>query len=391
MPSASGSRPRALPMASLLHLYIGTVQEQRVLELEKAAVTNNARRVEALYIAGIDVNACNEYGQTALFVAIWKRSRDAAEALLRVGADPTIGDFSRCTPSMLPFLLPLPLLLTPPAVDNLVRLFDGLYVSTAEQKRVTVLIDEKTHPQHAGAGAFMVDDCLSEGMLCHLDRLFLSLPLTQATKKSCSDRALYCDAQGFVQEAFRQALREAYKEIPNHTTTRTCYGAFPNMRFLHYRHVGGSLPAHIDLTRTDENGVMSTHTFILYLTNCDRGGETLLLETLPKPLQQLQKQQKKKMSKLSGGGGALSSLSSSSSSAGAEATEVEDVKDEVENAKEEEENLCVVKILASVKPRRGRMLVFPHVCPHEGKEVHDVPKLLLRGELYSSLSPLDEV
>ena len=38
------------------------------------------------------------------------------------------------------------------------------------------------------------------------------------------------------------------------------------------------------------------------------------------------------------------------------------------------------EVLASVSPRRGRLLVFPHVCPHEGRPVTDVPKVFLRGE-----------
>ena len=38
-------------------------------------------------------------------------------------------------------------------------------------------------------------------------------------------------------------------------------------------------------------------------------------------------------------------------------------------------------VLAKVAPRRGRLLVFPHVTPHEGMEVLDVPKILLRGEV----------
>ena len=38
--------------------------------------------------------------------------------------------------------------------------------------------------------------------------------------------------------------------------------------------------------------------------------------------------------------------------------------------------------LASVQPRRGRLLVFPHACPHAGLAVQAAPKLLLRGELY---------
>ena len=37
--------------------------------------------------------------------------------------------------------------------------------------------------------------------------------------------------------------------------------------------------------------------------------------------------------------------------------------------------------LASVAPLRGRLLLFPHVCPHAGNPVVDVPKCFLRGEL----------
>ena len=38
--------------------------------------------------------------------------------------------------------------------------------------------------------------------------------------------------------------------------------------------------------------------------------------------------------------------------------------------------------LADVKPVRGRLLVFPHDCPHAGRPVVDAPKLVLRGELW---------
>jgi hypothetical protein len=42
-------------------------------------------------------------------------------------------------------------------------------------------------------------------------------------------------------------------------------------------------------------------------------------------------------------------------------------------------------IIYSVKPRRGRLLFFPHMAPHEGRPVFVRPggeKLILRGELY---------
>jgi len=38
--------------------------------------------------------------------------------------------------------------------------------------------------------------------------------------------------------------------------------------------------------------------------------------------------------------------------------------------------------LAAVRPVRGRLLVFPHHCPHAGRPVVDAPKLVLRGELW---------
>lgn len=98
----------------------------------------------------------------------------------------------------------------------------------------------------------------------------------------------------------------------------------------------------------------SSHTFVLYLTHCDVGGETLLLRRVP---------------------GKRCNLTSD------------------ENA------------LATVRPRRGRILVstapyhcftlltaklnkklssyqiFPHNCPHAGSAVLHVSKLLLRGEM----------
>ena len=74
-------------------------------------------------------------------------------------------------------------------------------------------------------------------------------------------------------------------------------------------------------------GKRSTHTFILYLTDCKEGGETALLKELsqhgPHDFHQ---------------------------------------------------------VLSAISPRRGRLLLFPHACPHQGNKVISTPKLLLRGE-----------
>lgn len=138
---------------------------------------------------------------------------------------------------------------------------------------------------------------------------------------------------------------------------------YPLMRFLAYERVGGGLPAHIDLTRSlpssqifidrkkideiDSNDVsdpkiLSTHTFILYLTDCEEGGETVFLRSMKKSV--------------------------------------------LENNEDGNYSNAHVllgppdNLITSVKPKRGRLLLFPHNYVHAGLPVKSVPKLLLRGE-----------
>jgi hypothetical protein len=109
----------------------------------------------------------------------------------------------------------------------------------------------------------------------------------------------------------------------------------PLVRFLHYTSAGGSLPAHVDLCRVLDGGARTSHTFLLYLNDCERGGETLLL-----------------------------------------------------GAREGDEALAPAggvapgerAVVASVRPKRGRLLVTPHACPHMAAATTS-QKLVLRGEL----------
>jgi hypothetical protein len=104
----------------------------------------------------------------------------------------------------------------------------------------------------------------------------------------------------------------------------------PLARFLCYASAGGGLPAHVDLART-WSGLRSSHSFLLYLTDCGRGGETLLLESLP-------------------GDSAVGVVPGPR------------------------------RTLERVAPNVGRLLLMPHGCPHAAAPVIDAPKLLLRGE-----------
>jgi len=142
----------------------------------------------------------------------------------------------------------------------------------------------------------------------------------------------YCDAEGSIRQLLGSVIeRTVSDKIP---MSKSEVKVFPHMRFLNYSTSGTILPPHIDLCRADpfcpssekqSPKHRSTHTFILYLTYCQSGGETNLLEC----------------------------VSADGSS----------------------------DILATVSPQRGRLLIFPHSTPHEGREVVDIPKILLRGEV----------
>ncbi|EOD27178.1 putative transketolase [Emiliania huxleyi CCMP1516] len=162
---------------------------------------------------------------------------------------------------------------------------------------------------HAGAGSVVIDGAVPEPLLEKLDALFASLPLAPRYKctQGLNDRAYFCDAEGWG--------------VPIVGTP------IAHMRFLLYAEAGGGLPPHVDLSRTDATGRTSTHTFILYLSGCAEGGETVLLESL---------------------------------------------------------SLGKGSVRAAVTPVRGRLLLFPHACPHLARPVvaEGLPKLLLRGEMY---------
>ncbi|CAD7941300.1 unnamed protein product [Amoebophrya sp. A120] len=140
---------------------------------------------------------------------------------------------------------------------------------------------------------------------------------------------------------------------------------FPQMRFLHYDAEEKAAAPHTDLSRSvrienlsspmeiEEAGLMqqwssvqkftSTHTFILYLNSLDEAASVVESEAL-----------------VTAGGGTPG------------ATRI--LQKVVPPCAPRE-------VLAEVVPKFGRLLVFPHSCPHEGFPVGKQEKLLLRGEV----------
>ena len=347
------------------------------------AVLTSPHLTAALLVAGVDVNARNEYGQTPLYLACWRGSTSAVRSLLEYGADCKIASNGGSTcfgiarqcrrTEVLRFLEGYAGMMTEEAIARQIN-FRTTDISSDHGKcQVSVLIDPSV--DHPGAGACIVDDAVSESQLEQLHRLWGSLPASECEEADDdggaaesppgsvrakgggggdsadgvgekSDKSAYrpsrhyfCDAEGAVRamlegcvEAARAALgvgSSSTSPIEGGASPPPPSSVFQNIRFLHYERAGGVLPPHVDLCRVDEaSGLRSTHTFILYLTDCENGGGTALLKQLRDP-----------------------------------------------------------RVIVVAQPRRGRALIFPHLCPHSGLEVVSAPKLLLRGEVIIDLPP----
>ena len=205
------------------------------------------------------------------------------------------------------------------------------------------------------------------------------------------------------------------------TTTSMVTQALPHMRFLNYSMIGSSSPPHVDLSRRTKDNRRSTHTFLLYLTDCYKGGETRLLRSVnPRHSKGIIKggnvgvgaevevgsnddscEEKGIVSKKSGIDNSNNdnidnnknnyrssnvhvdihndnNLDHNSNSNNINYTNPHKTSkgEEEEGSSETDEN-----VLSCIAPRRGRLLIFPHYCPHEGAHTISLPKILLRGEM----------
>ncbi|CAE8591013.1 unnamed protein product [Polarella glacialis] len=185
----------------------------------------------------------------------------------------------------------------------------------------------------SGYVGHVIDGALSNTFLASLDETRLGLPLDFEKKKTAAARRFLHDSEGWVCRELERALAEGLASY-----SKVAPRVLPWMRFLEYHEVEGALPPHTDaLVKCKDTAQYSTHTLIVFASDCPHGGETVMLPTV------------------ASGVTANSKACLCQRGTGSE---------------------CF-----AVRPVCGRIFCFPHQCLHEGRPTAVVPKILLRAEL----------
>mmetsp|Transcript_10253 Transcript_10253/g.20087 ORF Transcript_10253/g.20087 Transcript_10253/m.20087 type:complete len:598 (-) Transcript_10253:352-2145(-) len=305
----------------------GDTQDRRMEKFLNAVLDGDAPRVRALIDLGIDVDARDQHGATALIWAtMLPQAHHIINLLLDAGASPNL----QCNLGV--SQVDLTLNLSPPWAPA-----QGYQVQTA-------IPWSKAHP---GAGSFVIDNACSRSCATYLLETSQTIePVAMCPNAPpAAERRYLLDSQGWI----RALLSSALQQLENVKLLRV----YPAMRTLTYS-PGISLAPHIDLHRTDRDGLTSTHTFILYLEG-DHGDDDISSRS------QISGHPD------SGDGNEVYPTESFSNKSGGETALLASLK-------------TPEVALYVVSPKPCRLLVFPHKCPHEGRLVH-ASKVILRGEI----------
>ena len=360
-------------------LRLGVTRKQRSTGLIHAAEVGNATRLELLLQAGADIDAVDLYRITSLHYAAAHGHLKAVQVLLRWGgsigsgnvdSSPLCAAFANGHTEIFALMnshlrdsnstaaLEVP---TTHFNDTAVQLQyqfqrDAMALGPSYSKQSTTSVIP-FDIDHMGAGSYYIDNAFCD---CYIDKLVnLHDSLRKISNKQTENgtasshrpqstnagrRSHYCDTEGWLCAALAAALKE-HQQQQQASSLSTQHHVFSHFRFISYLGENATtsfLAPHRDFPVLDRStGRMSTHTFILYLTTVDRGGETVLLDHLPS-------------AKKIGGH---------------------------QNNNNDSILLDNKIILYAVKPVKGRLFVFPHACPHAGQSVVTGSKLILRGDI----------
>ena len=276
---------------------------------------------------------------------------------------------------------------------------------------ITMLVMELTLGNVGDHTGYVLDNALPSCYMSKLQNLRTSLPIDKEKKKTAAARRFLCAEDEFewIRVGLVAAIRQGLLEKTNDEESSLFNSGdddefivrvLPWMRFLEYTTPNGSLGPHTDaLIRCKETDIWSTHTLLVFCSDCEVGGETTLLPEDAKTTRVKKKKMQKAMDAVGEVNAAMARINTSSFDCDGQQNNSADDDNDSSNEKKSakldrlqttlqtiEENIAIMsKELAKpcfpVKPKCGRILFFPHECPHEGRPTVSVPKIFLRAEL----------
>lgn len=362
-------------------IFLGQNRKKRSTELIHAAEVGNATRLELLLQAGANVNAVDLYQISSLQYAACHGHLESVKMLMRWGAMDDLmleddefttttvnkaGGDNRFSSSPLRAAFAnghseIVELLSSHS-DHFIESPTILQFNdtSAKQRLKTTLIPLDS--DHSGAGSFYIDNAVCDDCIDALVLLHEALQKNSSLKEqqhgskrsqhtmqstNAARRSHYCDTEGWVTSPLNSALEQATAQQSLRQQ------AFSHVRFISYlgENTTSFLAPHRDFPVLDRSsGQLSTHTFILYLTTVSEGGETALFDYLP-PKEDITWRE------------------------GATTLQNNNISNNTLLA-----NSRMMSMDHTVQPVRGRLFVFPHGCPHAGRQVVEGSKLILRGD-----------
>ncbi len=313
-------------------------------------------------------------------------------------------------------------------IDQILRR-DTIRCTVLERGETTTTDVEQDSDPKAKKSSFqhgiVIDDACDKSWLTDIVQTTRkNLPLNH--KRPTVDRRFYCDTtRDVISRPLEKIVHHALELTGSHDDGSSVFDVYCNkyLRFLEYKTVGGELLPHRDGTKIcEDTGIKSTHTLLLFLSDCEIGGETLILDdspisapngekvnnnwskeknlvldvyetvddtvdkntdysnlneekifnrrriryTIDDNREILQRGAKTKVFRLSDA--SIRSIGSSD-------------EGDKEDDREEARLPPPRHVSVGIQPSEGRILIFPHYWPHAGAMCKSVPKIALRAEL----------
>ncbi len=312
-------------------------------------------------------------------------------------------------------------------IDRILSL-DTIRCTILEREETSSYVDKGSDPKARNScfpyGMVIDDACAGEWLTESVQTTRKDLPLNH--KRPTVDRRFYCDNTrevicGPIEKIVRHAL-ELTGCLTGDDDENPPFVVYCNkyLRFLEYKTVGGELLPHRDGTKTcEDTGIKSTHTLLLFLSDCQVGGETLIMddsgekgnsnwskeknlvldvyETSDETIDSSNDDRDLNAKKIFNKRRIRYTIDDNKEDIGESATRGSKTKafrlldasirstssigdGEEENDKEGKQP-PPRHVSVGIQPSEGRMLIFPHHWPHAGAMCKSVPKIALRAEV----------